>query len=79
VGLGEGVQGAKHAGDTATLRALEQAMLDQQDAALSRLAALFAAGAEHNLGDIKTHVILLRYIKRYLAEFDDLFLDEGAL
>jgi molecular chaperone HscB len=65
---------AKLAGDRARLRALERAMEERLDAALGRVAALFVAfeagGPRELLADIKVQVILLRYFRRYLDEFD---------
>lgn len=71
---------AKRAGDRATLRRLEAEMLAQRDAAFERVAALFGrleqGGGQAELDSIKEQVILLRYIRRYLDEFDDLSEDD---
>ena len=72
--LREELQDARQAGDTARLRTLEDAMLDRRDAAMERLAAAFARLYDDRerdaLGVLKTEVILLRYITRYLEELD---------
>jgi molecular chaperone HscB len=81
--LREELAEAKHGGDQARMRALEQAMIERRDATLERVAALFAdfesTGDTALLADIKTQLIVLRYIRRYLDQFDDLFDDEGEL
>lgn len=81
--LREELAEAKHARDHATLRRLEDIMLDRQEAALATVAARFAAleaaspqGADDILAEIKRAVILLRYIRRYLEEFEDVFDEE---
>lgn len=75
--LREELAEAKQAGDRATLRRLEEAMLDRRDAALNEVGELFAQfygdgrdGAAV-LRAIKERVIVLRYVRRYLHEFDD--------
>ena len=77
---------AKQAGDMPTLRRLEDAMVDRRDAGLARIAALFAdleevseGGRGHVLSAIKQQVITLRYVHRYLEEFDEVFADEDEL
>jgi molecular chaperone HscB len=83
--LREELAEAKHACDRPTLRRLENTMLDRRDAARTQVGELFAefytdtpASADHQPGPpavlttIKEHVIVLRYISRYLHEFDAL-------
>ena len=73
--LREELQEAKHAGNMAELGRLEEAMLDRHDAALDALTAGFAdfgkSGDHELLASLKQQVILLRYIARYLEEFQD--------
>lgn len=83
--LREELAEAKHAGDRPGLERLEEAMLDRRDDTLAQVASLFAdlegAIAEGSseseraiatLATIKKHVIVLRYVRRYLDEFDEL-------
>lgn len=84
--LREELAEAKHAGDRPTLRRLETAMLDRRDDALARVTEQFAAiagetpaGDDPRLAAVKQQVILLRYVRRYLEEFDDVFEDEDEL
>lgn len=80
--LREELHEAKHGRDQARMRALEDAMLERRDATLERVAALFAdfesTGNTELLAAIKAQLIVLRYIRRYLDEFDDLD-EEGEL
>ena len=76
--LREELAEAKHANDRPTLRRLEDDMLDRRDRALAAIAERFAS-LESEAGDrpaelaiIKKQVILLRYVRRYLEEFDEL-------
>lgn len=72
---------AKAMREVATLRRLEEAMRDRQAGSLARLGDLFArveaTGDSAILAPIKAELILLRYIRRYLEEFDDAY-DEDA-
>jgi molecular chaperone HscB len=76
--LREELAGAKLAGDKATLGRLEAAMTARQDATLAAVAAHFAQleqGADSPgavLAELKKQIILLRYIRRYLEELEDL-------
>lgn len=78
--LREELQEAKHAKDMPKLRLLEQRMRDRQDEAFVALRAAFAKlereGDKAALASIKTQLILLRYVRRYLEEFEDVFDDE---
>lgn len=73
--LREELADAKHARDTALLRKLGAQMEDRQGAAFGRVAELFgrldAGGDSAVLDDIKTEIVVLRYINRYLDEIDD--------
>jgi molecular chaperone HscB len=73
--LREELADAKHAKNTSLLRKLGEQMEDRQDAAFGRVAVLFAkleAGRDDALlADIKTELVVLRYINRYLDEIDD--------
>lgn len=67
---------AKVARDRSRLAVLERKMTARQDQALAAIATAFAAveagGADEGaLATIKTQLILLRYVSRYLEEFDD--------
>jgi molecular chaperone HscB len=74
--LREELAEARHDRDAARLRALEQAMHDRQDATLERVGALFSrfesSGDQTLLADIKVQLIVLRYVRRYLDQFDDM-------
>jgi molecular chaperone HscB len=77
--LREELQEVVQAGDRARLDQLEEAMLDRRDEALGRVAGHFAelaAGGDREglLAAVKNDVILLRYINRYIEEFD--YLDD---
>lgn len=71
---------AKHRGDKTALRRLEEDMLDRLDSALAKVATLFKRyECERDasaLTAIKSQVILLRYVRRYLDEFEDIFDEE---
>ena len=73
--LREELAEARGRGDQAVLGKLEQAMRDRQDAALGDVAATFArfeaTGDASLLDAIKRRIIHLRYMARYLEEFDD--------
>ncbi|WP_428263741.1 Fe-S protein assembly co-chaperone HscB [Haliangium sp.] len=73
--LREELAEAKAAGEVDKLHELEEAMLDRQEHTLDEIAARFAtfeAGGDRALLDeIKTRVIVMRYIRRYLDEFED--------
>ncbi|MCG8421529.1 MAG: Fe-S protein assembly co-chaperone HscB [Proteobacteria bacterium] len=73
--LREELATAKQAGDAAKLRQLESAMRHREEDTLGRIAALFGtleeSGDSSVLTDIKREVILMRYIERYLDEFQD--------
>ena len=81
--LREELQQAKLAGDRDKLDELEDSMLDRRDAALATVGELFGgiyAGGEQGdgedrdrlLGQVKKHLIELRYMARYLDELDEL-------
>jgi len=82
--LREELQQAKLAGDRDKLDLLEDRMLDRRDAALERIAVLFAGifggdaqsgeaePRDQLLGQVKQRLIELRYIARYLDELDEL-------
>ena len=77
--LREELQEAVQGRDRARLDSLEEAMLDRRALALERIAGHFAelAGGgdrERLLAAVKNDVILLRYINRYIEEFD--YLDD---
>jgi molecular chaperone HscB len=65
---------AMAADDQGKLDELEEAMLDRRDQALERIAGAFgelqANPAPDALQAIKRQLILLRYIDRYLEQFD---------
>jgi len=64
------------AGDEDKLEELEEAMLDRRDRGVARIGELFAAlGAPPSpaeLESIKRELILMRYVNRYLEQFDDI-------
>ncbi len=65
---------AKAAGDEDKLERLESAMQDRYDASVAKLAAEFSAfegGDKSALERIKRELILIRYVDRYLEQFDD--------
>ncbi len=77
--LREELQEVVQSGDRARLDKLEEAMLDRRDQSLERIAGHFAelaAGGDREpvLAAVKNDVILLRYINRYIEEFD--YLDD---
>ena len=74
--LREELADAKHAGDTALLGRLADQMQDRRDAALAHVGGLFRGNAAwsddaNTIAEIKTQLVLLRYINRYLDEFDE--------
>lgn len=74
----EDLAAAQARGDHKQIIQLEDAMLDRKDAALSRVGALWAeyeAGEAAVLPEIKTQLILLRYVARYLEAASDDELD----
>jgi molecular chaperone HscB len=73
--LREELADAKQSRDTALLARLADQMHDRRDAALARVGALFGGDAAWSddadtVAEIKTQLVLLRYINRYLDEFD---------
>jgi molecular chaperone HscB len=71
----EELASAKAAGDEAKLAELEAAMARRRRAAIDGLATLWqeleTSGDEQLLVAIKREIILLRYLDRYLEQFDD--------
>ena len=65
--LREELAGARAAGDTARVAALQAVMQARRTEALGALGPLFGA---HDFAAIKERLILLRYINRYLEECD---------
>ena len=65
---------AKQAADSSRLHTLEDDMLDRRDQSLARLAGSLAAfdtaGDRDVFADAKRELIVLRYISRYLEEFE---------
>lgn len=81
--LREELAEAKARGQKHRLGELEKAMLDRQDTIFGRVASLFAdveaSGERAVLAEIKAQLIVLRYIRRYLDEFEDVLDEEGEL
>ncbi len=73
--LREELAEAKHTKNTVVLRTLGEQMQERQDAAFGRVADLFSklegGGDQSVLAEIKTELVVLRYINRYLDEIDD--------
>lgn len=63
-------------GDQGRLESLEEVMLDNKDEILANVAGLFKEHAKGKsseiLEDVKQQLILLRYVDRYLEQFDEL-------
>ena len=75
--LREELDAAIAAKNAEKLEQLEESMLDRRDALISRVASSFAAVEETPanvapLDEIKRALIELRYVVRYLEQFDDL-------
>ena len=72
----EELQAAKHQGDPGILEKLEEEMLDQREEVLARVGDLFSTleseGGQSLVESIKRELIVLRYVNRYLKEFDDI-------
>lgn len=65
--LREALSEARHAGKTAEVERMQTEMATRRTAVLTQLPALFAA---NDLSAIKTQLIVLRYLDRYLEECD---------
>ncbi len=65
--LREALAEARHAGKTADVGRMQGEMAQRRRAVLDQLPALFAA---NDLAGIKTQLIVLRYLDRYLEECD---------